>query len=446
MTIFGAFDFFKVEILQESCIVYDFGYFQYFLNSHEYIGYYTSTIKNMETNIIISVQTSVTPDTCANIRSRKYNTEKCPNPPSHGKYCGIHYKNPKPWKPPTPTQKAKEPRTRSELFALKKTVAMKIWNWYMKYRGYYFYKIRGPAYHVRSLATNETDFFSADSVTDISGSMFFSYKDKDNHIYAFDIRSIYSLLYRARTQGITPQNPFTRKNFEISVIRNVNKIVKQLQAHRITTEWAPLEPPTPEQQLCMKVVDLFHIIDELNYYSSPDWFLHMDLDDNLHFYSELYSIWTHRAGLSIQQKNAIVPGFHQKLFRHPPWALQTQTLPAIQKINMNTIRTLITSGEDRNDRILGAMYIVSTLTLVNDDAKRAYPWLYESVYDSSAPESPPRDGMPHAAAVVGAAERRNGVPFLNFLGINWIQELLRQDTLPPLQLPPPAGEEKTDDP
>jgi hypothetical protein len=394
--------------------------------------------------IVLSAQVPLPSPTtaCANIKSRKHYTEKCPNPATHGAYCGIHYKNPKPWKPPTPIQiaKAAVPRTRSEIMVAKKTMAAKIWKWYVKMRGYYMFRSRGPAYYVRSIATNDSDFFSSDPVTDISGVMFFSYKDTDNHIYAFDIRSIHTLIHRARIQGIASQNPFTRTNLDISVVRRVNRIVKNLQVHGIETEWAPLEPPTPEQQLCMKVVDLFHIIDELNYYSSPDWFLHLDLDQHHTFYTELHAIWTHRAGLSIQQKNAIVPGFTQ-LFRHPPWALRTQSLATMQKLNMNTIRILITSAVDRNDRILGAMYVVSAITLVNEDARRAYPWLYESVHDTSAPESPPQD----IGEDEGLRERRGGVPFLNFLGIQWIQELLRADTMPPLRLPPPANEEKTDE-
>jgi hypothetical protein len=386
----------------------------------------------MQTNTIVFMETH-TPETCANIRSRKYNTEKCQNPATYGKYCGVHYKNPKPWKPSTPAQKA---RTRSETHTLKKESALKIWNWYKNVRGFYLYKIRGHAYHVRSIATNDTDFFSADPVQDISGSMFFSYKDMDNHVYAFDIRSIYTLIHRARVSGSPPQNPFTRTNLDTTVIRRVNTIVKHLHVHKISTEWAPLEPPTPEQQLCMKVVDLFHIIDELNYYSSPDWFLKLDQDNNLRFYTELHSIWTHRAGLSIAQKSAIVPGFNHQLFRHPPWALRSQSLATMQKLNINTIRTIITSATDRNDRILGAMYVVSALTLVNEDARRAYPWLYESVHDVSAPETPPRDAPPEIA---GSDERR--IPFLNFLGIQWIQELLHTDTLPPpLRLPPPVRE------
>jgi hypothetical protein len=403
----------------------------------------------MQQNILVmsptTAATAAATTTCANIRSRKYSTEKCPNPPTHGEYCGVHYKNPKPWKPPTPAQKAKAAtlRTRSETLAAKKEVGRKVWNWYLQVRGCHLFRTRGPAYFVRSTATNDSDFFSADPVNDISGAMFFSYKDTDNHIYAFDIRSIHSLIHRARISGSPPQNPFTRTNLDVAVIRRVNTLVKQLQAHGVLCEWAPLEPPTPEQQLCMKIVDLFHLIDELNYYSSPDWFLKMDLDNHLRFYSELHSIWTHRAGLSMSQKSAIVPGFTQ-VFRHPPWALRGQSLTTMQKLNMNTIRTLITSAEDRNDRILGAMYVVSTLTLVNEDARRAYPWLYESVYDTSAPESPPRDA-PVEGLGDGERERRNGVPFLNFLGIQWIQELLRADTLPPLRLPPPAAAVGHDD-
>ncbi len=122
---------------------------------------------------------------CANIKSRKHNTEKCPNPATHGAYCGVHQKNPKPWKPSTPAQIAKAasrsslssmPITRSEISALKQIRAAKIWKWYVQWRGRHRIKTRGPAYHVRSIATNDTDFFSADPVTDISGVMFFHTK------------------------------------------------------------------------------------------------------------------------------------------------------------------------------------------------------------------------------------------------------------------------------
>jgi hypothetical protein len=145
------------------------------------------------------------------------------------------------------------------------------------------------------------------------------------------------------------------------------------------TEWVPLTPSTPIQQYRMKVVDVFAMIDELNYYSSPDWFLSLNVQEHRKFYRELHSIWSHRANLLTTQKQRIVPGYTQTLFRHPPWAISQFPLERIQTMNLQTIRTLITSASDKNDRILGAMYTVSALTLVHPDARSAYPWLYESV-------------------------------------------------------------------
>jgi hypothetical protein len=107
-------------------------------------------------------------------------------------------------------------------------------------------------------------------------------------------------------------------------------------------------------------------------------------------------------------------------------------LSELQRINMYTIRLLITSAADRNDRILGAMYVVSTLTLVNEGARTAYPWLYESVAGGDEPPAPPI-----------AAVRRPGL--VNLLGIGWIQNLLQNihdeaaNVPPPFQLPPPAA-------
>jgi hypothetical protein len=210
------------------------------------------------------------------------------------------------------------------------------------------------------------------------------------------------------------------------------------------TEWAPLAPPTPEQQVRMKVVDLFNKIDELNYYSSPDWFLELDQRGQRYLYTTLHDIWTHRAGLSMTQKASLVPQFQHRLFRHPPWAIRELPLETLQRLNMATIRMLITSAADRNDRILGAMYVVTALTVVNETARTAYPWLYESVAEEEA--------EPAAAAVAAAAAhiqvRRNGI--IHALGIGWLNDLLALTAAagggaaaepPVLELPPPAAED-----
>ena len=364
---------------------------------------------------------------CHSVKSKKNMKERCTNTASHGDFCGIHYKNPTRWTPGSPDSIAKRVKRRKKMLERAEALEIateRVQRWYRFRRGFYRLRLHGPAIHARTLCTNDADFFSTDPVVDISGHMFFSYRDADKHVYGFDIRSVYTLLHRARLEGGIAFNPFTRTPFSEATMAKISTHVKWLRNRQFPTEWAPLEPPTPEQQWRMKIVDIFKEIDSLNYYSSPDWFIGLDQRGQRKFYSELFYIWTDRAGLSNVQKSAIVPNHAQRIFRHPPWALAEQSMESLQRINTHTIRVLITSAEDRNDRILGAMYVVSTLTLVNDQAREAYPWLHESVFVG-----------PIFQNRIVEVPVRNGV-----LGIQWLRELLAIRMDPPLlELPGPAA-------
>jgi hypothetical protein len=389
-------------------------------------------------------------ETCANIKSRKDPKKRCTNVATHGEYCGIHYKHPRPWNPGSPGSIAARVKYRKRagivMGAVEKKLAERILAWWRFYKGLYYRRYHGPAYFERGLCVNDADFFSTDSVNDISGVMFYSYKDDLNHIYGFDLRSIHTLLYRARTSASEALNPFNRAVFPKFVQKQVTVLIRKLTAWKLPTEWVPLAPPTPEQQIRMKIVDVFSKIDELNYYSSPDWFIGLSEGRHRRFYVQLFDIWTHRANLTPAQKNTIVPGFTGRLFRTPRWALADMTYDALQKMNLGVIRMMISSAEDRNDRILGAMYVVSALTLVCDGARTAYPWLYESVYEEERPA---------AAHHPGLDARRGGLA--NLLGIGWLHDLLAlRDAVeaaapleapalplpPPLALPPPAQQEE----
>ena len=365
---------------------------------------------------------------CHSVKSKKNMKEQCTNTATHGDFCGIHYKNPTRWTPGSPDSIAKRVKRRKRMLERAEALevaAGQVQQWYRFRRGFYRVRLHGPAIYARTLCTNDADFFSTDHVADISGHMFFSYQDADKHIYGFDIRSVYTLLHRARLEGTVAFNPFTRTPFSEAMMTKISAHVKWLRDRTCANECAPLEPPTPEQQWRMKIVDIFKEIDALNYYSSPDWFIGLDQRGQRKFYSELFYIWTDRAGLSNVQKSTIVPNHLQRIFRHPPWALADQTMESLQRINTNTIRILITSAEDRNDRILGAMYVVSTLTLVNEQAREAYPWLHESVFvgpvfQNRIVEYPVRNGL---------------------LGIQWLRELLAIRMDPPLlELPGPVTE------
>jgi hypothetical protein len=363
---------------------------------------------------------------CENIKSRRQPKQRCDRPATHGKFCGLHFKHPRPWIPSTPKR---SPLLVASTVSSEATSAQSIQKWYREQIICVKYRRHGPAYYNRPISTNDVDFFSTESVSDISGYMFFSYCDEDKHVYSFDIRSIYTLIQRARVHGEMPTNPFTRAPIHGIVVRKVNSLVKWLTDRHINVEWAPLSPPTPEQQIRMKVVDLFTKIDELNYYSSPDWMLSLDLPGQKRLYKELHALWTHRAGLSIQQKQLIVPNFVSRLFRYAPWALFDQTTESMMRLNMGVMRMLISSAEDRNDRILGAMYVVSALTLVHPQARLAYPWLYESVSDGAVAEEGSQPGE----------DRRFTLG--NLIGVGWLGELIalaERERMPPLRLPPPS--------
>lgn len=388
---------------------------------------------------------------CANIKSRREPKKQCTNIATHGEFCGIHFKHPRPWCPSSPgsaVARVKYRNSRDGIITsvVGKSIGLRIYNWWKVYGLLFLRRRHGPAYFSRELCVNDSDFFSTDSLADISGSMFYSYKDEENHVYGFDIRSINTLIYRARVGGSEALNPFNRVVFPKFVSKQVQNLVQHLSKFKLPTTWAPLTPPTPEQQIRMKIVDIFLKIDELNYYSSPDWFISLNVDGHRRFYSQLFDIWTHRANLSNLQKNTIVPGYYGRLFRVPRWALADMNFDGLQRMNLGVIRMMISSAEDRNDRILGAMYVVSALTLVCEGARTAYPWLYESVNtEAQLAEMPAIDG------------RRGGLA--NILGIGWLNDLLALHGAvgaeapreapavpqpPPLALPPPAEHQNND--
>ena len=373
--------------------------------------------------------TGDSPNTCKNIKSKRNPKERCSNPATHDGYCGVHFRAPNPWTPMSPeniakrvAQRHRRKRLTQERDAQRVVAANRLQTWFRRKRGIRMVKKHGIAYFHRSLSVNDTDFFSTDRVADISGTMFFSYVDANKHVYAFDIRSLHMLLYKARTAGEICQNPFTREPFPDFVAKKVKSHIQQLQKRNLPTEWAPLEPPTPEQQWRMKVVDIFTTIDSLNYYSSPDWFISLNHHGQRTFYTELYGIWSHRAGLSIEQKNTIVPNYIHRMFRHPPWAIGNQPIQTLQKLNMNCMKLMISSAVDRNDRILGAMYVITALTMVSPQARTAYPWLHESIRDEVVPVRNAR--------------------FPDVFGIGWLNEIFNIQNIPPLALPPP-NEERT---
>jgi hypothetical protein len=130
----------------------------------------------------------------------------------------------------------------------------------------------------------------------------------------------------------------------------------------------------------MKVTDLFQKIDELNYYTNPEWFIKMSIDNHRCFYVELHDIWNHRAELAQSVRLEIIPPPARPFKTPVREVVALKSIDLLRKLNMDIIRMFISAAVARPDRILGAMYVVTAMTLVSKQCAEMYPWLFESAH------------------------------------------------------------------
>uniref|UniRef100_A0A6C0DR07 Uncharacterized protein n=1 Tax=viral metagenome TaxID=1070528 RepID=A0A6C0DR07_9ZZZZ len=317
------------------------------------------------------------PSVCKNIRSRRHPDRRCPNPATNGDYCGVHYKFPRPFQTQSQIGLRKSSESNDIVIPVDPVEpTRRIQRWWALYRGLRGFNRQGPARWLRTASTNSADFYSMEEITDISGSYVFSFADTDKIVYAFDIRSFATLLEKAGKEP--PQNPYNRQPIAARTVTKALAYIKWSRKHGIDTRWAPIEPTTPDQQFGLRVTDLFQKIDELSYYTNTAWFTGMSADDHRCFYVELHDIWFHRAELSNEMRNTIIPPPARPFRLLIREVVALKSLEILRKTNLDLIRMFVSAATDRSDRSLGAMYVLTAMTLVNQDCAAQYPWMFES--------------------------------------------------------------------
>jgi len=239
---------------------------------------------------------------------------------------------------------------------------------------------RGPAYFKRDICTNDSDFLTGDDLKSISLEQFFSYKDDDNFIYGFDIVSLHNLIIKS---GKCIKNPYNRNIISSSVIFHMKHLLRlsKILKINVSTDIQDLtQDITNEKSMELRVLDLFQNIDSLGNYSNPQWFLSLNKINLIKFVRELCDIWEYRAQLSIEIKKLICPPYGTP-FRNLNLSSMTneQNLEKIRKCILEGLEKMVNSGVDKDSRSLGAYYVLAALTLVNEDAAHALPWLFQSV-------------------------------------------------------------------
>lgn len=232
---------------------------------------------------------------------------------------------------------------------------------------------KGPGFYLRCVCNNQTDFYNLEQVVNIPDCYFFSYKDKDNFVYGFDIRSFIKLIENELV------NPYNRHPIPDKAIWMMKKRMEQMRRQRISFEYEDHTVFTALQKLNMDVMNVFQKIDDLNTAAGGTdihWFMDLPIDMLKIFYKELEDIWNYRAQLTLEAKQRIVPDGNvfkisvSKMFK-------THNLNKIRYRVLKDMDTLVSCGITEADRNLGALWILTALTIVSPSCASALPWLIQ---------------------------------------------------------------------
>jgi hypothetical protein len=270
-----------------------------------------------------------------------------------------------------------QPDNLTELIAsinkyLKETsAATKIQRTYRKYlvRQYNYYK----GYHLKNKCTNETDFYSLDDLSEVPYEQFFAFKDVSGHVYGWDIASLWNLLVRTKP-GEKLVNPYNCQPFPTEMWSSLNSVFKLTKVLKINVNFNVDVDESYINSFESKLLSTFQHINSLGNYTDHNWVLNLNLMQLHSFLHELRDIWMHRAGIDNNTRNLIC--FH---FPFVNYNLNLVDFDALREIALGTIINLVYKGQSAEYQQLGAMYVLTALTIVSTDAANSLPWLYASV-------------------------------------------------------------------
>lgn len=259
-----------------------------------------------------------------------------------------------------------------------------------------YIKLHGPGFYNKTLCSNDVDFCTLDNLNNIPYNQFISFKDDNEHIYGFDVLSLYNLFMKVTKNNKTRianelnssnllnvQNPFTNIFFSYNVLKQLLEYIRlsNLLKIHIDLNYDDLAHLSINKQAEMKILTLFQRIDSLGNYTNIKWFLELDKYGLIRFIRELVDIWNYRANLSQETKREIVPPRGNPFYDEH---INVNNLPQynftqIRKYSIAIIDLMINKGINENSCLLGSYYVLCALTMVSSDAANTLPWLYEAV-------------------------------------------------------------------
>jgi hypothetical protein len=279
--------------------------------------------------------------------------------------------------------------------------------------------LRGKGFCNRKLCVNDSDFYTLEPLLNIEYGDFYSYQDAKDFVYGFSIESLV-MLQKQKGSIMNPYNRevFTKENInQLRTLCRLNAIIGgyenkwkpnmpktippprrpqtilynrilNLENHFVETRTLH-QPMTVQGELARKMTEihgkpldtrvreLFMEIDQLGNYTQSSWF-DMQLPGYMRLYRFLYDIWHFRAQLTRETQRQIcsLGDPFQRLGRlnEIPGSIDQ-----IKSRCLFVMEYMVHTGTDIEYRRLGALHVLSALTLVSLNARNAMRWLYESV-------------------------------------------------------------------
>jgi len=248
---------------------------------------------------------------------------------------------------------------------------------------YKWIKLKGT----RENCVNDTDFYTLEPMNEIPYLYFIKYVDTTHNVnYGFNIKSLCTLA----SKNSKFENPYNRENMKTPFGTNMVRVVKLTNIlfpqNDLLTESIALPAEQTREQvfnayydglnqmpLEQRITDLFIHIDSLGNYTNREWLTQLNQDRLYYLVLKINQLWHRIPNSSRMRICPYISPFSHDIFEPLPVQITIDMV-----VRMATILTH--SGIDNDNKQLGAMYFLSGLTLVSQNARTQMPWLYENYF------------------------------------------------------------------
>lgn len=223
----------------------------------------------------------------------------------------------------------------------------------------------------RYICCNIVEITSFDDIFEIPYKYYYLFNDSiSNKSFGFDIRSLLAIL-----KSDYPSCPYTFRNYTDYEKNTIWNHSKKLLKNGVVLEFDKLEL-NKEQEMEMRMKDVFHKINMLDNYSSHLWFKNLDITELSILYTKLEDIWNYRVGMDTVEKMRILQTNNGNAFMMSINSIKhIKSKIQLQEILLNEIDRFITEGINRDERKLGAMLMLTGLVEVSFEAASGLPHL-----------------------------------------------------------------------